>query len=124
MKVVLIKSITIFPPIALAYLAAKLESLNIKVFIIDYVVGGFTPDTLRQRLIEEAPDLIGINCLSFNTNPSFTIARVAKAALPHVPVVFGGHHPSADPAGTLSNKEVDFAVMGEGEEDCHRSSNP
>lgn len=116
MKVVLIKAITIYPPIGMAYLAAKLESLNIKVSIIDYVVGDFTPDTLRQKLIEEAPDLIGINCLSFNTGPSFEIARIAKAAFPQVPVVFGGHHPSADPVGTISNQEVDFAVIGEGEE--------
>ncbi|MBI2439815.1 MAG: B12-binding domain-containing radical SAM protein [Lentisphaerae bacterium] len=116
MKVTLIKAVTIYPPIGLAYLAAKLESLNIKVSIIDYVVGGFTPDTLRQRLIAEAPDLIGINCLSFNTFPSFEIARIAKATLPHVPIVFGGHHPTADPVGTLRHKEVDFAVIGEGEE--------
>lgn len=116
MKVVLIKAVTIYPPIGLAYLASKLESLNIKVSIIDYVVGGFTPDTLRNKLIEEAPDLIGINCLSFNTCPSFEIAKIAKDAFPHVPVVFGGHHPTADPVGTISNKEVDFAVIGEGEE--------
>lgn len=116
MKVVLIKAVTIYPPIGLAYLAAKLESLNIKVAIVDYVVGGFTPDTLRASLIAEAPDLIGINCLSFNTSPSFEIARIAKATLPQVPVVFGGHHPTADPLGTLGHKEVDFAVIGEGEE--------
>lgn len=116
MKVVLIKAVTIYPPIGLAYLASKLESLNIKVSILDYVVGGFTPDTLRKKLIEEAPDLIGINCLSFNTCPSFEIAKIAKDTFPHVPVVFGGHHPTADPAGTIRNKEVDFVVIGEGEE--------
>lgn len=116
MKVVLIKSVTIFPPIGLAYLAARLEREQVSVVILDYVVGEFTPETLRQRLIAEAPDLIGINCLSFNTAPAFEIARTTKAALPLVPVVVGGHHATADPVGTISLKEVDFVVRGEGEE--------
>lgn len=116
MKVLLIKAATTYPPIGLAYLAAVLQQHGTEVEILDYVVEGYTPERLKQELPEKLPDLVGINCLSFNVSPSFELARMVKEVLPDVPVVFGGAHASADPIGTVRHPEVDFVVVGEGEE--------
>jgi anaerobic magnesium-protoporphyrin IX monomethyl ester cyclase len=41
---------------------------------------------------------------------------MVKETCPDVPVVFGGPHATGDPKGTVSHNEVDFVVVGEGEE--------
>jgi radical SAM superfamily enzyme YgiQ (UPF0313 family) len=43
-------------------------------------------------------------------------ARIAKTIRPGVPVIAGGPYPSSDPEKLLSDRNIDLAVIGEGEE--------
>jgi anaerobic magnesium-protoporphyrin IX monomethyl ester cyclase len=43
-------------------------------------------------------------------------AGIAKKIYPGIPVIFGGAHPTVETKSTLKEKNVDFAVVGEGEE--------
>jgi len=110
-----IKTATIYPPIAYAYLAPNLEQLGLKVHIIDLVVDNINEDTLKVILSEKKPKYVGIKCLSFAANLSFNTARIVKETLPECHVIFGGHHTTAMPKETLSNSNVDFIIRGEGE---------
>lgn len=110
-----IKTATIFPPIAYAYLAPHIESQGLKVSIIDLVVDDINENELKKILIQRNPRYVGIKCLSFAANLSFDAAKVVKEVIPKCHVIFGGHHVTALPRETLSNPYVDFIVRGEGE---------
>ncbi|GEM_PF-199616 len=116
MQVVLVKTATKHPAIGLGYLAGYLERASIPVTIIDYFIERLTPETFKERLLEIKPDVVGISTFSFNIQPSFEVARVAKEALPDCHVTMGGAHPTGLPEHTLKNPNVDTCVMGEGEE--------
>jgi radical SAM superfamily enzyme YgiQ (UPF0313 family) len=77
---------------------------------------GLSFDKIRQDILELKPDAIGISSLF---TPYFRevaeISRIAKAILPHVPVLVGGSHVSACPHEVLSEPSIDFIIRGEGE---------
>jgi anaerobic magnesium-protoporphyrin IX monomethyl ester cyclase len=110
-----VKAATIFPPIEYAYLAPHVEKLGLKVAILDLVIDGIMEDDFRNILLQRKPRYVGIKCLSFAANLSFSAARIVKETLPECRVIFGGHHVTALPHETLSNLAVDFIVRGEGE---------
>jgi radical SAM superfamily enzyme YgiQ (UPF0313 family) len=115
MKILLIKSVTKHFPTGLLYLAAELENCGFQVSVIDYFLGRFNANIFKQKIVEQSPDLVGINCFSFEPKPAFEIARLVKEVFPNVHVVMGGPHPSGLPEYTLRDKNVDSVVVGEGE---------
>jgi radical SAM superfamily enzyme YgiQ (UPF0313 family) len=103
-------------PLGLAYLAAVLEKNGHSATIIDMPVKKMEDVRLRETLARERFGLVGISCMTIEYTSALDLSGVIKDALPGVPVVFGGPHPSADPTETMKNEYVDFVVMGEGEE--------
>ncbi len=65
---------------------------------------------------DAAPDVVGISSLfsPYAAEAEQTAAAVRRA-LPGVPVVMGGGHPSAFPSQVVAHRAVDFAIVGEGE---------
>lgn len=71
---------------------------------------------LRERLDRFKPEVLGI-CTVTPRMPSIRkIAAAAKKWRPSIKVVLGGHHASLDTPGSLKLPEVDFVVVGEGEQ--------
>jgi len=116
MKVLLVKSVTKHFPLGLMYLASKLEQMHVDVCIIDYFIGRYTPEDYKLKLEEIGPDIVGINCFSFNTRPAFEIARLTKDVFSDVHIVMGGPHATGLPKYTLRDDFVDSVIVGEGEE--------
>ena len=65
---------------------------------------------------EQEPELLVFSALTATYQWSLEVARRSKELLPNVKTVFGGVHVSAVPDRVLPREEVDFVVVGEGEE--------
>ena len=70
---------------------------------------------MLASIIASEPDWIGLSFLTMTYERAAWLASELKAALPDVPLVGGGAHCTADPAGALAELELDYVVSGEGE---------
>lgn len=120
----------ISPALGLGYLAAYLEKNGIEVAVLDIAAEGVdikkkTGKKIRyglldteilKRIKEFSPKLVGITCQStLHAKDAIGTAELVKKADKNIFVVMGGAHPSSNPVEILKNKNVDIAVIGEGE---------
>jgi len=105
-------------PLGLGYVGAELSR--------DHDVRTLLPDTrahagndpwgrIAGAILGQAPDLIGITLVTAQLPATVRLVALIRRLMPGVPVVLGGPHPTADPAGALGETGADFAVVGEGE---------
>jgi len=115
----------------IAYLGAVLRD-RYEIRLLDAVVEGYhlersispsifqyglDTDSILERVRTFAPDVVGVSCLFSNQFP--VVAKLAKKVKewdPEVVTVIGGTHPTFLPERCLREEEVDYIVMGEGEE--------
>lgn len=102
-------------PFSLLHLYSYLKNDDFKVKIVD------------ERLVPDMPSFVkglGNKILCFGIS-SFTgiqisnginIACQLRAHYPHIPIIWGGWHPSCMPEQTLKHPLVDIVVRGQGEE--------
>jgi magnesium-protoporphyrin IX monomethyl ester (oxidative) cyclase len=77
---------------------------------------GLSSETIAQRLAEWKPDVVVIEIpFSGWSKTAFEVADKAKKVNKSIVVVLFGTHPSAQPKECLTNKSVDFVVVGEPE---------
>ncbi|MDP1728802.1 MAG: radical SAM protein [archaeon] len=120
---------TIKVPLGLAYIASYLEKKGFNPKILDCMahyeniekIGnekyriGLSEKEIVKRIKEENPDIIGIPCAyTIHEKDSFRIAELARQNSSAL-IIVGGAHTSANPKQILENKNIDFAVLGEGE---------
>jgi anaerobic magnesium-protoporphyrin IX monomethyl ester cyclase len=65
---------------------------------------------------EQKPDIVAFSCLTATYQWALSVAREIKKHSPNTKTVFGGVHISAVPERVIKKDEVDFVVVGEGEE--------
>lgn len=88
-----------------------------KDFRIPFLVRFFDDtDLVIRKLAGQQPDIVAFSCLTQSYQWMLGIAREIKKIYPDVVTVFGGVHVSAVPEVALENPEVDYVVVGEGEE--------
>ena len=135
MRVLLISSYTlsdvsridISPPLSLLYIASSLRKNGHEPVLVDLTPicvpeGENREDVYLGHIMKVVndvrPDIIGQNCfLSFHFLFVRKVAAAVKAVLPHVPFIIGGIHPTLFSAQIISNcPEIDFIIIGEGEE--------
>lgn len=122
-------------PLGLLYIADYLEKNNFSVKILDCplyykkrrkidkenVRMGLFPEEIKKEIKEFNPDIIGVSCAySAYEADSFEVIKIAREAEKELKkrflVIVGGAHVSANPEYVLRNKDIDIAVIGEGEE--------
>lgn len=107
----------IMPPLGLASMAAYLDKENMHADIVDCYARPFSDRFIKEYLTKEMPSFIGFSCTTSSFLDGVRIATLAKSVLPGIKTVFGGPHVSALKTKILADfPEVDFAVIGEGEE--------
>lgn len=77
----------------------------------------FTPreqQLLVETLVRLQPALVGISVWSFFFRQAIALTRTIRAALPGIPVVWGGCHPTLEPEACIPH--CDALVQGEGEQ--------
>jgi anaerobic magnesium-protoporphyrin IX monomethyl ester cyclase len=120
-----------FPPIGLGYLASSLEKAGHEVKILDASIEkwnkvndrgdgvkylGMSWDDITDRVREEKPDMVGISILTVEAVNAFLTAKAVKKASRNIIVVAGGPHVCVRPEETISDSNVDFITIGEGEQ--------
>lgn len=103
-------------PLGLEYLVSHLKSNNIDVSLIDATIEELNEEEFVNRLRKIYPDMIGISITTMGLVHDLNGLSLAKKACPNAKIVVGGPHPSAAPIQLMKAvKDIDFAVIGEGE---------
>ncbi|MFC1883799.1 radical SAM protein [Thermodesulfobacteriota bacterium] len=103
-------------PIGLYYIAAVLKESGYDAEILNLYNAGDNRDGIRKVLVEKRPDVIGFSIFNANRWGGIDVARIAKEINPQIKVVFGGPGPTFLWEHLLRHfKEIDYAVIGEGE---------
>jgi radical SAM superfamily enzyme YgiQ (UPF0313 family) len=106
-------------PVGLCSLAAVLRRRGHDVSLANY--SDASRAEIERHLLATRPDVVGISVFTFNRSASFDLARTARRLLPAAAVVAGGPHASHLHASVLAeHPEIDYVVIGEGEETLAR----
>jgi anaerobic magnesium-protoporphyrin IX monomethyl ester cyclase len=123
-------SLSITPPLGLAYVAGSIEAAGHRVEVLDAVTSAPTRHTryfrgylvglgfedIAARVPADAK-AIGITVVFTHEWPAIAkLIEHVKARLPDVPVILGGEHVSSMPEFCLLTSRADYLVLGEGEE--------
>lgn len=108
-------------PLAAAYLKMLAE---IRGCHVDYdieilparIVNQLSDRGLAAEILDRDPWLVGWTCYLWNVERSLDISRLVKQSRPAVRILVGGPEITADNDWVLQRPEVDFAVIGEGEQ--------
>lgn len=115
-------------PLGICYLASIFRERGYSVEIFDphikhveeYTSTGdpeLLREAIRRRLRNLDYDVVGIaSQFLYTYRWGHFIAAESKAAAPHIPVIIGGGHPSLIGEKVIQDKNIDFVVMGEGEQ--------
>lgn len=111
-----VEEIGFFAPLGLLYIAANLQKyLNCEVSICDAPVEGLTYPLLREYIRRKNPDIIGITASTASLLDVIETAELVKDIDDKIHVCIGGAHPFIYPKETLSFRNIDTIVLGEGE---------
>lgn len=69
-----------------------------------------------QAIKDQQPDVLSFGALTSTYQWMLDVAQKAKELNPNIKTVFGGVHPSAVPQLVIARPQVDFVVVGEGDE--------
>ncbi len=104
----------VVPPLGLMYIAAVLEKAGHAVQIYD--ADPEYDHSILNEIKAFKPDLIGLSFLTVGYERAFNFSKKLKQALPDVMYCAGGVHTTVKPTETLDAFDLDFIVIGEGED--------
>ena len=107
----------LMPPLGMASIASYLESKGLHADLVDCVAWPDSDGLIRELLRDRRPAFIGLGCTTFSFRDAKRIIQLAKAETPGIKGLLGGPHVSALRERILAeNEDVDYTVIGEGEE--------
>jgi len=104
-------------PLNLAYLASYLryKKPNIKIKVLDCEGLGLHYEQIREEIKKISPDVVAITAPTPAFAQVLEVCRLIKNISKNIITVVGGPHPTALPQETVREKNIDIAVIGEGE---------
>ena len=107
-----------WPPAWVAYLAGSLKSAGYdKVTFLDAMTNHMSDEELRTRMIDLAPDIVGVTSITPSIYKAESVLEIAREAVPDALRVLGGVHATFMYKQVLSEAPwIDVIVRGEGEE--------
>ncbi|MFC1514817.1 B12-binding domain-containing radical SAM protein [Candidatus Omnitrophota bacterium] len=104
-------------PLGLLYIASVLrkEEEN-RLKIIDARNEQLGHKEIIKRIKDFSPEVIGISGLSMEADEIHKLAQLAKEVCPGCKVIIGGPYASSSPESVVDDLNIDFAVVGEGEQ--------
>jgi radical SAM superfamily enzyme YgiQ (UPF0313 family) len=121
MKILLVKPKlrvdNILPVLGLGYLANAIKDKH-EVKILDCMKEDFSLDDYGDYLNNYRPDIVGIQCFTYDIYIVGDYIKVTKQTLPDVVTIIGGPHPTAMPEESMKyfGNTLDYAFMSEAEE--------
>ncbi|NQT46491.1 MAG: B12-binding domain-containing radical SAM protein [Candidatus Omnitrophica bacterium] len=70
--------------------------------------------SFKKALSDHSPDLLVFSVLSDEFLIATEISKIAKEAIPSLPIIWGGKYPTLNPEKTLKQCYADFVCLGEG----------
>jgi radical SAM superfamily enzyme YgiQ (UPF0313 family) len=105
------------PPLGILSIAGYLEKKSeIEIEILDTQVEELNIKQIEERIKFAKPNAVGITTMTFTLLDVLDLAKLVKKINPEIKVILGGPHPHIFPQETINFPEVDFLVIGEGEE--------
>jgi radical SAM superfamily enzyme YgiQ (UPF0313 family) len=101
-------------PLGLLAVGSALDKDRFEVRIFDERLDSNAP----TKVLAETADAVCVGMTVFSGKPigsALKLARQLKRHFPHLPVVWGGWHPSILPEQCIASKAVDAVVIGQGE---------
>jgi anaerobic magnesium-protoporphyrin IX monomethyl ester cyclase len=111
------------PPLGLTFVAASLEKAGYQAAILDNYNLKKPIEDVKQELKRLEPEIVGITCGSVTYRRCIETAQAVKDVLPSCKVVIGGWQPTYMPESLLEYPEIDYLVMGEGEQSMVKLAN-
>lgn len=109
------KGVSLWPPIALAYVASVLREAGIsQVILYDAMVMGQTHSQMIEEIITQQPDLVIVQSTTPTVRSDLKMVAEVKKITSKIRFAFFGIHPTAEGASLL-DAGVDFAIHGEPE---------
>lgn len=105
------------PPLNLGYLASFVREKKPKfeIDILDCEALNLSYQQIKNYLEKFGPDIVAATMPTPAYQQVIKVAGLTKDADQKIKIVVGGPHPTALPRETLAEKDIDFAVIGEGE---------
>ena len=105
------------PPVNVLPMAACVEQQGISsVRVIDGESLGLSPEDLAGEILRNRPQIVGISVYTPAYSQAQALLARVKELRPEVLTVLGGKHPTHCYRDVLQDPNVDFVVVGEGEE--------
>lgn len=104
------------PPLGLGYIGAVLKSLGYEVRILDMEPLGIDFQDLPGVIKRLSPRLVGVSFMTSQYGYAMKCFAASRSGAPSAVTVAGGVHTSALPIDVMKNADIDFAVVGEGED--------
>jgi len=105
-----------YPPLGLLHLASAARAwAGAEVSLLDAHALDLDQDGIAAHVAAAAPDVVGIQVLTFNLVDAVLTARTVRRVRPTAHVCVGGPHAYLYPAETLAIEGVDSLVVGEAE---------
>ncbi len=104
------------PPLNLMYIAAQLLRHGHEVSILDLYAEQLSEADTVARIKDFNPALAGLATYTAGYDMAAALAALVKKNVPGVKIAAGGIHASYLPEVCLKNADIDYVVMGEGEE--------
>jgi radical SAM superfamily enzyme YgiQ (UPF0313 family) len=99
--------------LGIGYLSAYIKEKGHETELMDFTWGGRISDCIK-KIKQTKPDIIGFSLRSGELSFCLELVDAIKNDF-DIPVIFGGVHPTVDPEGTITQKNVDMICIGEGE---------
>lgn len=104
-------------PYAEGILTAALRKEGVNVNAIDANVDNLSASELEDRVADADPKVVGIGCLSIEYKLAAHEAfKIVKKVNPGIKTVIGGVYPTLSPEVATQDPNIDFVILGEGEE--------
>ncbi len=106
----------VLQPVGLSVISSFLKQQGCNVTLYDAFGYHKKRDNILAYIKELKPEIIGVTLMTNHLPQTIPFLKAVKSLLPDVITIVGGAHPSAAYESLLqNNKEVDVAVIGEGE---------
>ncbi|OQY28338.1 MAG: hypothetical protein B6244_07465 [Candidatus Cloacimonetes bacterium 4572_55] len=114
-KAVYGRSISVYPPLGLLYLASALEQAGHQVRVLDIDAENAQASRFISIVRSFAPHAVGFTATTPLYPEALRLARRIKAEL-DAPIIFGGPHATAESMNVIMEPAVDVVAVGEAEQ--------
>jgi len=111
------KTTELWPPLGLLYIASSMKAKRgDEVKVIDAFCENLTSAELSKRVMEEKPDVFGINCSTHTFLDAIGLMQELRVLRPEMKLILGGYHATFAAERILKEYPcVDYIIKGEGE---------